>query len=87
MEIGTIASLLSLFLIDRDENAIANPVLVESDVKELYKAGEGKLGTNERVFIEIFSGRSFSHLKEVFSLYQKYNKRSECDLLSCILIS
>jgi hypothetical protein len=37
----------------------------------ISKAGEGKVGTDESQFIEIFSIRSFGHLKLIFEQYQK----------------
>lgn len=43
--------------------------MVEKDAKALYKAGERRLGTDEKVFIEIFSERSSAHLAAVSSAY------------------
>ncbi|MCI03423.1 annexin D5-like, partial [Trifolium medium] len=36
----------------------------------LYKAGEKKLGTDEKTFVQIFSQRSGAHLAAVSSYYQ-----------------
>eukprot|EP01112_Ceratiomyxa_fruticulosa_P022278 TRINITY_DN8102_c0_g1_i1.p2 TRINITY_DN8102_c0_g1~~TRINITY_DN8102_c0_g1_i1.p2 ORF type:complete len:292 (+),score=73.91 TRINITY_DN8102_c0_g1_i1:1494-2369(+) len=47
---------------------------VEADAEELFKAGEGKIGTNEQKFIEIFTKRSYAHLKEVFHHYENHHK-------------
>lgn len=43
--------------------------MVEHDAKALYKAGEKKLGTDEKTFIRIFSERSRAHLAAVDSTY------------------
>ncbi|KAM0961041.1 hypothetical protein ACFX2I_020367 [Malus domestica] len=44
--------------------------IVKSDAEALYKAGEKKLGTDEKVFIQIFSERSRAHLVAICSAYQ-----------------
>jgi hypothetical protein len=44
-------------------------VMVEKDAKALFKAGEKKLGTDEKTFIHIFSERSRAHLAAVDSAY------------------
>ncbi|OUZ99625.1 Annexin [Macleaya cordata] len=44
--------------------------MVEKDAKALFKAGEKKLGTDEKTFIHIFSGRSRAHLAAVSSAYR-----------------
>lgn len=44
--------------------------MVEHDAKALYKAGEKKLGTDEKTFIRIFSERSWAHLAAVDSTYR-----------------
>lgn len=49
---------------------------VLKDVERLYKAGEGRLGTNEAVFIEIFSEKSWKHLRSVIEEYGKHHKHS-----------
>ncbi|MFS8005547.1 putative annexin [Helianthus anomalus] len=36
--------------------------MAAKDAKALYKAGEKKLGTDEKVFVQIFSERSRAHL-------------------------
>lgn len=42
---------------------------VEHDAKSLFKAGEKKLGTDEKTFVHIFSERSRAHLAAVASAY------------------
>lgn len=43
--------------------------MAAKDAKALYRAGEKKLGTDEKTFIEIFSERSRAHLAAVSSAY------------------
>ncbi|KAE8292467.1 Annexin A1 Annexin I Annexin-1 Calpactin II Calpactin-2 Chromobindin-9 [Larimichthys crocea] len=51
-----------------------NEVLVDSDARSLYEAGEGRKGKNCSVFIEILTSRSAPHLRKVFERYSKYSK-------------
>ncbi|KAL4641779.1 annexin A5 isoform X2 [Arapaima gigas] len=44
---------------------------VEQDAKELFAAGESKVGTDEEKFINILGNRSFEHLRKVFEAYMK----------------
>jgi len=44
---------------------------VERDVEALHRAGEGKIGTDERTFINLLTSRSDAHLRNVFDYYQK----------------
>ncbi|KAF9160219.1 Annexin A11 [Mortierella sp. AD010] len=49
---------------------------VEADVQSLYKAGEGRLGTDESQFIHILTNRPDAHLRAVFQQYQtRYHKK------------
>jgi len=60
---------------NRNESLAPNPQEVAADVEELYKAGQGKIGTNETVFLRIFTQRSIMHLRMVDAAYgQKYEK-------------
>ncbi|XP_076913711.1 annexin D5-like [Bidens hawaiensis] len=43
--------------------------MATKDAKELYKAGEKKFGTDEKVFVQIFSERSRAHLVAVNTCY------------------
>jgi hypothetical protein len=44
------------------------------DAERLYNAGEGKIGTDEKMFIEIFTKRSWNHLRKVFGVYETIHK-------------
>ncbi|KAF9579028.1 hypothetical protein BGW38_004894 [Lunasporangiospora selenospora] len=48
---------------------------VEDDVRELYKAGEGRLGTDESTIIRILTNRPSPHLQRVFQQYQVRHSR------------
>ncbi|KAF8950132.1 Annexin A7 [Haplosporangium bisporale] len=49
---------------------------VEADVQSLYKAGEGRMGTDESAFIHILTNRPDAHLRAVFTQYQtRYGKK------------
>jgi len=52
----------------RDENV--RPELIDSDAEAIYKAGEGKWGTDESTFIEILTGRSFEHIRLIDEKYK-----------------
>ncbi|KAL4591297.1 hypothetical protein LXL04_004255 [Taraxacum kok-saghyz] len=45
--------------------------MAAKDTKALYKAGEKKLGTDEKVFVHIFSERSNAHLVATNSFYHE----------------
>nr|QWT06043.1 annexin 5 [Cyamopsis tetragonoloba] len=61
--------LLAYISIPRLEGPEVNREIAEKDAKVLYKAGEKKLGTDEKAFIHIFSERSGAHLAAVSSYY------------------
>ncbi|KAL0409060.1 UNVERIFIED_CONTAM: Annexin D5 [Sesamum radiatum] len=53
----------------RYEGPEVDRAMAEHDAKSLYKAGEKRLGTDEKTFIHIFSERSRAHLAAVASAY------------------
>jgi len=59
---------------NRDPEGPVNIDLVRGDAEKLYAAGEGKIGTDEAKFIEIFSQRSHVHLRQVFAHYETIHK-------------
>jgi len=69
--------LLALATAERKGSAGAvNKEEVAKDVIALYKAGEGRLGTNEDVFIDIFANRSWKHLRQIAEGYGATQKHS-----------
>ncbi|KAJ1438652.1 OST-HTH/LOTUS domain [Sesbania bispinosa] len=61
--------LLAYLSKSRHEGPEVNREIAEKDAKVLYKAGEKKLGTDEKAFVHIFSERSWAHLAAVSSYY------------------
>jgi len=61
--------LLAYVTKSRYEGPEVDKAMVDYDAKELFKAGEKKLGTDEKTFIYIFSERSKAHLAAVDSAY------------------
>jgi annexin A7/11 len=47
-----------LFGADRSENPTVNPAEIAADVDFLYKAGEKKIGTDEKAFIKILTNKA-----------------------------
>jgi len=69
--------LLMLATANRDSNSA--PVTAEKakeDASKLFRAGEGTLGTDEKVFIDIFAKRSWKHLRQVSEHYAKQYSHS-----------
>jgi len=54
---------------NRDETNQARDAV--ADAEALYRAGEGKIGTDEMAFISILCNRPDSHLRNVFNIYQQ----------------
>jgi annexin A7/11 len=63
------ALLVALVQGNRDETISSRDVM--TDVEALYRAGEGRLGTDESAFISILCGRPETHLRQVFEQYQR----------------
>ncbi|KAJ9162588.1 hypothetical protein P3X46_022349 [Hevea brasiliensis] len=61
--------LLAYVSVPRYEGREFDNQMAQNDAKALYKAGEKKLGTDEKTFIRIFSERSAAHLAAVNSAY------------------
>ncbi|XP_014503254.1 annexin D5 [Vigna radiata var. radiata] len=61
--------LLAYLTIPRSEGPEVNREIAEMDAKVLYKAGEKRLGTDEKTFVQIFSERSAAHLTAVDHYY------------------
>ncbi|KAD4384201.1 hypothetical protein E3N88_24369 [Mikania micrantha] len=61
--------LLACLSKSRYEGMEVDREMAAKDAKALYKAGEKKLGTNEKVFVQIFSERSRAHLTAIITCY------------------
>uniref|UniRef100_A0A8C3B6I4 Annexin n=1 Tax=Cairina moschata TaxID=8855 RepID=A0A8C3B6I4_CAIMO len=55
----------------RDESQQVNTELAEQDATDLYKAGEGRWGTEELAFNVVLAKRSYSQLRATFQAYEK----------------
>ncbi|KAF7822134.1 annexin D5 [Senna tora] len=62
--------LLAYISTPRYEGFEVNREMAEKDAKILYKAGEKKLGTDEKTFIQVLSGRSAAQLNATSSCYR-----------------
>ncbi|CAB3986629.1 annexin A6-like [Paramuricea clavata] len=67
--------LLQILKAERNESPEVVMDEVNEDAKALYKAGDKRWGTDENVFVDIFSRRSRPHLKAVFKEFKKIAKR------------
>eukprot|EP00051_Salpingoeca_urceolata_P001038 m.38178 g.38178 ORF g.38178 m.38178 type:complete len:877 (+) comp11155_c0_seq3:295-2925(+) len=63
--------LLAVLAGTRDESNHIDIEEVKEDAQQLYSAGEGRMGTNESVFIEILTQKNYAHLRAVFAQYSK----------------
>ncbi|KAK2439672.1 hypothetical protein P8452_35106 [Trifolium repens] len=61
--------LLAYVSTPRHEGPEVNREMAENDAKVLYKAGEKKLGTDEKTFVQIFSQRSAAQLAAINHFY------------------
>ncbi|KAK9074913.1 hypothetical protein SSX86_003232 [Deinandra increscens subsp. villosa] len=68
--------LLAYLSVPRSEGPEFDKILVDQDVKALYKAGEKRWGTDETTFRNIFSERSRAHMAAVSSTYRNSYKNS-----------
>jgi len=58
----------------RDESGVVNPAAAKDAAERLYKAGEGKIGTDEKVFVEIFTRNGLAQLKAIAIEYHQLPK-------------
>jgi len=67
----------SLFEADRDEaDRVPDLARACKDAKRFYRAGEGRMGTNDRKLIQLMTKRSNAHLHLVDRIYQKVYEKS-----------
>ncbi|XP_010075338.1 PREDICTED: annexin A13 [Pterocles gutturalis] len=63
--------LITVLEANRDETQVVNVELAEQDATDLYKAGEGRWGTEELAFNTVLAKRSYSQLRATFQAYEK----------------
>ncbi|CAL8091802.1 unnamed protein product [Calicophoron daubneyi] len=67
--------LVSLVQASRDESRTVDMNAVRRDAEDLYKAGEGKIGTDESAFNRILASRSIPHVRAVIQEYSKLTQK------------
>lgn len=70
---------LGLSQVRAEESAVLPPDSIRADAERLYSAGEGKIGTDENTFIELFSKRSWNSLRQIFAHYETIHKHHTID--------
>jgi hypothetical protein len=68
-------TLLTLLDCDRSEGALINEEQLREDAKTLYESGEKRLGTNDKIFIAIFTKRSPDQIKIIAKHYPYFSKK------------
>ncbi|XP_044973394.1 annexin D5-like [Hordeum vulgare subsp. vulgare] len=68
--------LLAYLGVPRYEGPEVDPAAAARDARDLYRAGEKRLGTDERAFIRVFTERSWAHLAAVAGAYRHLYARS-----------
>jgi len=61
---------------DRNENPQINPAEIQEDVRKLYKAGEGKVGTDEKTFYKTLCNKAPWYNQALNAAYAKEHKHS-----------
>ncbi|KAI6176548.1 Annexin [Aphelenchoides bicaudatus] len=68
--------LVSMCAGGRDESGHTDPLKANQDARQLYRAGEQRLGTDEAQFSAIIAVQNFNQLRLVFDEYQKVTGHS-----------
>ncbi|ORX37898.1 hypothetical protein BD324DRAFT_623703 [Kockovaella imperatae] len=66
----------------RDENPYVNHQLVQDDVQTLYRAGPGKIGTDEIAICGILLSRSDAHLQAIATAFPQQHRVSLSHMIS-----
>jgi len=61
--------------LEAKRNTVIEQDKLDSDAESLYKAGEGKWGTDEATFIDILTQRSFEHIALLGQKYLEIHKK------------
>ena len=61
---------LALLQGTRNESPVVDDRLAEEDARELFRAGVNRFGTDDPVFNELLSSRSYEHIRVVFAKYR-----------------
>jgi len=72
---GSLKHLIQRLLEPRNPDGPVDDAQARSDANILYRAGEGKIGTDETTFINIFARSSFTHLRAICNHYPNCNKK------------
>ncbi|KAL4236376.1 Annexin A13 [Mactra antiquata] len=67
--------LVSQIAANRDDSVTVDQALAAADAKELYEAGDNKIGTDESTFNRILSVRSYPQLNATFDAYKANHKK------------
>lgn len=70
---------LGLCEVRESETVVLSQDAIRADAERLYSAGEGRFGTDEKIFIEIFSKRSWNSLRQIFAHYETIHKHHTMD--------
>jgi hypothetical protein len=65
---------LIMALMDCARSEVFDPATIDHDTAALYKAGEGKIGTDEKKFIDILTTRSFPTIAKIAEVYRNNHK-------------
>uniref|UniRef100_A0A7G3A871 Annexin n=1 Tax=Lutzomyia longipalpis TaxID=7200 RepID=A0A7G3A871_LUTLO len=63
--------LVSLCVGGRDESGVTDPVAAQNDARELLKAGELRIGTDESTFNMVLCQRNYAQIRLICDEYQK----------------
>jgi len=74
--------LVSLLQCNRSDNVEIDSGKLDKDLKDLYEAGEGQMGTDESVFNKLFTLRSPAEIRYLNREYLKHTGKNLMDVIS-----